>query len=91
MKNECRIIKMDAVAQMCLDVFKAFGGNEKTIFKNISIYESMREMSPNNSSVIPISYWRGIRGWTEFRTIYTDEGVCFTINSINSHELYSSA
>lgn len=57
-RNGYRITEMDAVAKLCFEVFRAFGGTPATISKNISFYDSVKEMSPNQKFVVNFSLER---------------------------------
>lgn len=85
-----RIKKMDIVAQLCPFLFASCGGDDTTITDDITLYESIKQISPDQLAVVPISFWYSTGEWAKFEPIYTQEGLCFTANSINSHELYTN-
>lgn len=52
-----------------------------------SIYETIRKISPKQSSIIVFSTWLG--QLEHLQPIFTGEGLCYTFNSINSRDIYS--
>lgn len=80
--------KVDALSQTCLKgVPKSVG---KDLFANQSIFEAIKEISPEKKSVIFDAYWINNRtSFVEFEPIFTREGLCFTFNSIDSLEIYT--
>lgn len=60
-------------------------------FMNDTIYDIIREMAPSlNDTMLECMWQYDVDNCSElFRPILTDEGLCFTFNAINSHEMYT--
>lgn len=57
------------------------------ITKTESIYETITKLSPDKLSVIPFATFAG--NIIHFEPIFTEEGLCFTFNSLNSRDIYT--
>lgn len=76
---------MDVLRQTCL---KNQSISRRSYIRNV-FYEVIHSVSPNQSSVILQSIWKDIMRDVKMSPIYTQEGICFTLNSINSREIYT--
>lgn len=77
--------QLDAIIQTCLH-YNPFS-NDLVIPKNRSIYEVIKEIAPDKYSVIFSASRVGYQ--LNFQPIFTEEGLCFTYNSINSRDMYT--
>lgn len=53
------------------------------------IYETIRAIAPSEEMTISNVFWASNKRKIEFEPIFTEEGLCFTFNSINSHEMFT--
>lgn len=58
-----------------------------TLPRSESVYETIQNIGPEPSSVILFATW--ISQYVRFMPIFTNEGLCFTFNSMNSEEIYT--
>lgn len=79
--------RWDAVTQTC---FKSFKDNfpQKGTFSS-SIYEKINDVSPSQNSVILQSIWKDDMRDAKMEQIFTQEGRCFTLNSLSSRKIYT--
>lgn len=80
--------RLEALSQFC-PLIPNPSGNEENVMEYESIYDTIYGMSPNQNSVLYESGMIYANVSVNFEPIFTHEGLCFTTNSINSHELYS--
>lgn len=56
-------------------------------FANTSIYDELKEMAPTLEDTVPWSIFTG--GTSEYVSIVTEEGLCFSFNALNSNDIYT--
>lgn len=76
---------LEAFSQVC-SIDNPEGSNTS---HNFSIFETIERMCPNKSSVIHLAMWRHHTENAGFEIIFTNRGLCYTFNSINSEEIYT--
>lgn len=65
-----------------------------------TIYESMEEVAPETYLLIPVCKWqrsekcfhrgKGIQLRLKIKPVFTDEGICYSFNALNSFEVYTN-
>lgn len=86
--------RMDALTQICDNLPESFdveNRNDLQHFINESIYDVIRDMAPNFEETVQICWWQSkIENCSKFVfPVMTEEGICFTFNSLNSREIYT--
>lgn len=86
-----RLAELEALAQICQFQY-AFDQYFGKTFVNESIYKLIQDMAPKLNETVGHCTWKDKSVACEhlFRPIITDFGLCFTLNGINSREIYSN-
>lgn len=59
--------------------------------ENYSVYETIADIAPSKSNSIFAAHWAiNLKNDEIFEPIFTEEGFCFTYNSMNSQEIYAN-
>lgn len=79
---------MNALANVCplLPNLVAFEDR----FANESIYKTIQDIAPQFSKVMCVINGKLHSCSPLMKPILTDEGLCFAINALNSHEMYTN-
>lgn len=84
------INQFDAMGQICFkNNFAAESSDSVIIPQNQSIYKAIIDILPK--PITMSAFWISEKiPKSRFQPIFTEEGLCFTINSLNSMEIYSN-
>lgn len=80
---------METLFHICPDLYKPSTSNTK--FTNTSIYDIMEDIAISVNDITIYCEWREeFQNCTDFfEPIFTDDGLCFVFNALNSHEMYT--
>lgn len=83
------MIIFEAIAQLC--VLQLPETYECPKFTGRQIFDIIQDKGHTFNYTMMACRWRNDVGRCEkfFKTILTEEGVCFTFNSLNSHDIYT--
>lgn len=82
-----RINLLDYYAQICMEGIFFWNSTDITPTKSESIYDTIKRMVPEINSTIKRSMFKG--QFVQFHPIFTDHGLCYTFNSLNSQDIYT--
>lgn len=82
---------MEILAHICR-FYQPVHGHLKDFFLNESMYRTMRDMAPTCNETLYYCSWRNrARPCNElFQPVFTERGLCFAFNALNSHEVYTN-
>lgn len=86
---------MEALTQMCdflPDLFDVYNRDDlEPLITTDELYDLIYDMAPTFEDTIKICWWLGklVNCSDIVFPVMTEEGICFTYNSLNSYEIYS--
>lgn len=86
-----RLKRMETVLQLCDAHIAVDNFNIGTNFTNSEFFNVLNEIAPTYNDTMFFCKWRNEANFCNeyFRTTITEEGVCYTYNALNSHEIYT--
>lgn len=61
-------------------------------FLNESIYSTIIDIAPDLDDTIDRCLWKyNVISCSEFSAVFSEDGLCFTFNALNSHEIFTEA
>lgn len=79
--------QLDAILQTC---FKEHRFPADVVMPSSpSIYETIKNITLAKEFFFELKMWQHQTDKFEYEPLYTDEGLCYTFNSINSEEIYT--
>lgn len=83
-------MRLDAIHQMC--TFSNYSSlSTQSQFTNDSIYKIIDDIAPTRDSVFDDCVWRGKSlPFDKYMVkVFTEVGICFQFNGLNSYEMYT--
>lgn len=84
------MIPLNALAHVCPLLTELVKFEDE--FTDESIYDTIQVLAPFQSDLMFLSLWQGIFDRFEklFYPVLTDEGLCFSLNTLNSQDMYTN-
>lgn len=80
-----RLNHFDTILQICSKELSETVDN-LIVSKTQSIYDVLKNISPDITSIIPFAKF--VSNIAHLQPIFTDQGLCFTFNALNSHDIF---
>ncbi|XP_031632054.1 pickpocket protein 28-like [Contarinia nasturtii] len=87
--SHIELMRLQALFHVCPNDFFEPYTEEK--WTNSSIYDTIEELSPTFEETLLTCEWRSTTYPCKdlFASVFTEDGLCFTFNALNSHEMYT--
>lgn len=85
-------MRLDALAHTCIFLRNVPTRNFQQFYSDDSIYDTIEGVAPDLDYVIKECRWKGksFKCSDQFTSIFTQWGLCFTFNALNSHDVYTN-
>lgn len=84
-------MRLETLHHICPHKHSGITTSSQTQFNNGSIYEIIDDIAPSMDDVLNFCEWRGMTKSCSdvFSKIFTENGLCYQFNGLNSREIYT--